>query len=126
MQTENFFDRVSMGQSKNARHASNSVFVFACLCIPGLLVLFVKEQKDSNATSLGSWVVGIIFSMIFLFFVTEIRNFAHGKNVHLYGVLDYDNSKDNTLARWISLIFDLFIVGYICYLAIIQYYRLLT
>jgi hypothetical protein len=119
-ETESFFDRISMGKSVNARQAANVIFVFACLCIPGF---FVENQGLKN-TSLEALGLGFLMSIGCLLFANDIRNFAYGKKVHLDNSLYFDANTDNTQVRWISLVLDLFLVGYFCQLAMVQYYRL--
>jgi hypothetical protein len=124
MEIESFFDRISTGKSINARNASNVFFVFTCLCIPGFFVSATNDQAI-KIQGFESWGFGFIFSIACLMFADDIRNFAYGKKVHLDNNLYFDSNKDNTQIRWLSLIFDLFLVGYFCQLAIVEYHKII-
>ena len=108
MPAENFFDRISNGNSISARRASNIFFAFACLCSPGVFLVTTKFPIAVTIPDLGVWLISLVMCTGFLFLADDIQNFAFGKKVHLDNALYFDAKKKYTSVRWLSLVLDLF------------------
>jgi hypothetical protein len=123
MTTENFFERISNGKSSTARIASNSWLAFACLCSPGVFFKISESQTSFGTEDIESWFGALLLSGFNLYAAYDIRNFGYGKKVYLESVY-YDATKKNTPVRWLSLVLDLMLSGFFCYMAISQYDQL--
>ena len=120
MTTENFFERISNGKSSTARIASNSWLAFACLCSPGVFFKIAESQTSFGTEDIESWFGALLLSGFNLYAAYDVRNFAYGKKVYLESVY-YDATKKNTPVRWLSLVLDLMLSGFFCFMAISQY-----